>query len=65
MTTFIALLVLTAVVALLVSYARHDRFAGPASSAHPIDELGPSRTAATSSPAPEPFRRAQSVFCLT
>ena len=41
MNTIIALLVLTAVVALLVSYARHDRFAGHASSTHPVDELGP------------------------
>jgi hypothetical protein len=41
MTTFIALLLLAAVVALLVSYARHDRFAGPAATAHPIDDLGP------------------------
>jgi hypothetical protein len=41
MNTIIALLVLTAVVSLLVSYARHDRFAGPASTAHPVDDLGP------------------------
>ena len=41
MNTFIALLVLAAVVALLVNYARHDRFAGPASTTHPIDDLGP------------------------
>jgi len=41
MNTIIALIALAAVVALLVSYARHDRFAGPASSAHPIDDLGP------------------------
>ena len=40
MNTFIALLVLAAAVALLVSYARHDRFAGPSSTAHPFDELG-------------------------
>jgi hypothetical protein len=40
MTSFIALLLLAAVVALLVSYARHDRFAGPAATAHPIDDLG-------------------------
>ena len=26
---------------LLVSYARHDRFAGPSSTTHPIDDLGP------------------------
>jgi hypothetical protein len=40
MTTILIVLVLTAVAALLVSYARHDRFAGPASSTHPFDELG-------------------------
>ena len=40
MTTILALIVLTALAALLVSYARHDRFAGPASSTHPFDELG-------------------------
>ena len=40
MNTIIILLVLTAVAALLVSYARHDRFAGPSSTAHPFDELG-------------------------
>ena len=41
MNTIIALLLLAAVVVLLVNYARHDRFAGPASTAHPIDDLGP------------------------
>lgn len=41
MNTIIALLVLAAAIALLVSYARHDRFAGHASSAHPVDDLGP------------------------
>ena len=41
MNTIIILVALAAVVALLVSYARHDRFAGPASSSHPIDDLGP------------------------
>ena len=40
MTTFILLLAIASLVALLVSYARHDRFAGPASSSHPFDELG-------------------------
>lgn len=40
MTTFILILALTALVTLLVSYARHDRFAGPASSHHAFDELG-------------------------
>jgi hypothetical protein len=41
MTTILALLVLAAAVELLVGYARHDRFAGPASTAHPVDDLGP------------------------
>jgi hypothetical protein len=41
MNTIIAVIVLAALVAALVSYARHDRFAGPASSAHPVDDLGP------------------------
>ena len=40
MTTILFLLVLSAATALLVSYARHDRVAGPAASAHPYDELG-------------------------
>lgn len=41
MSIFIVILALTALTGLLVSYARHDRFAGPASSSHPFDELGP------------------------
>lgn len=41
MNTILAILVLTAIAALLVTYARHDRFAGPASMAHPVDDLGP------------------------
>ena len=41
MSTFLVLLILTALTALLVSYARHDRFAGPSSTSHPFDELGP------------------------
>ena len=40
MTTIIALIVLTAFASLLVSYARHDRFAGPSSTTHAFDELG-------------------------
>ena len=40
MTTFIALVALVALASLLVSYARHDRFAGPSSTSHPFDELG-------------------------
>ncbi|MDZ5661915.1 hypothetical protein HN031_16995 [Nocardioides sp. zg-1308] len=40
MNTIIVLLVLAALVSLLVSYARHDRFAGPSSTSHPFDELG-------------------------
>ena len=41
MNTILFILVLTAALMLLVSYARHDRFAGPSSTAHPFDELGP------------------------
>lgn len=41
MNTIIALLVLAAAISALVSYARHDRFAGPASASHPVDDLGP------------------------
>jgi hypothetical protein len=41
MTTILTLLVLAALTAVLVAYARHDRFAGPASTSHPLDELGP------------------------
>ena len=41
MNTILILLALTALTALLVAYARHDRFAGPASTSHPFDELGP------------------------
>jgi hypothetical protein len=41
MNTITVLLVLATAIALLVSYARHDRFAGRASSAHPVDDLGP------------------------
>ena len=41
MNTILVLLVLSAVTALLVTYARHDRVAGPASTSHPLDELGP------------------------
>ena len=40
MTTVLALIALVALASLLVSYARHDRFAGPTSTAHPFDELG-------------------------
>jgi len=40
MTTFLALIALIALASLLVSYARHDRFAGPSSTSHPFDELG-------------------------
>ena len=40
MTTLIALVALVALASLLVSYARHDRFAGPSSTTHPLDELG-------------------------
>lgn len=41
MNTILALLVLTAFAAILVAYARHDRFAGPASTFHRLDDLGP------------------------
>jgi hypothetical protein len=41
MNTILVLLVLTAVTALLVAYTRHDRFAGPSSTTHPLDDLGP------------------------
>ena len=41
MTTILLLPVLAALFALLVTYARHDHFAGPSSSSHPFDDLGP------------------------
>lgn len=41
MNTILTLLLLAAIAAVLVPYARHDRFAGPASTTHPFDELGP------------------------
>lgn len=41
MTTALLLLVLIALASLLVSFARHDRFAGPSSVTHPVDDLGP------------------------
>ncbi|WP_167735975.1 hypothetical protein [Nocardioides sp. 503] len=41
MTTALILLVLLAGLAALVSYARHDRFAGPANTSEHHDELGP------------------------
>lgn len=41
MTTFLFILVTIAVAALLVSYARHDLFAGPGTRADDHDELGP------------------------
>ena len=40
MTTVLMLLLLLAGLAALVSYARHDRFAGPANVAEKHDELG-------------------------
>jgi hypothetical protein len=40
MTTILAVLVLTAIAAVLVTYARHDRFAGPSSTTHHLDDLG-------------------------
>ena len=41
MTTLIVLLAFLALAALLVRYARHDHFAGPANLADDHDELGP------------------------
>lgn len=40
MNTIVGLLVLTVLFSALVSYAHHDRFAGPSSTTHPIDDLG-------------------------
>ena len=40
MNDILLILGLVALTALLVAYARHDRFAGPASTAHPFDDLG-------------------------
>ena len=40
MNTIVALLVLTALFTVLVSYVRHDRFAGPSSTTHRFDDLG-------------------------
>lgn len=41
MTTILLALALVAAAVLLVGYARHDRFAGPSSTTHPLDDLGP------------------------
>jgi hypothetical protein len=41
MTTFAFILIATAIAALLVNYARHDRFAGAATRADDHDDLGP------------------------
>ncbi|UUZ58864.1 hypothetical protein [Nocardioides sp. B-3] len=41
MTTILFILVATAIAAYLVSYARHDLFAGAATHADDHDELGP------------------------
>lgn len=41
MTTLLALVALSALVPLLAGYARHDRFAGPGTTAHHVDDLGP------------------------
>ena len=38
MTTIVLLLTIAVLAAALVSYARHDRFAGPSSTTHPFDE---------------------------
>lgn len=41
MTTILLITVLAALFALLVTYARHDHFAGPANATACIDDLGP------------------------
>lgn len=41
MTIIIFILIATVIAALLVRYARHDHFAGPANRADDHDELGP------------------------
>ena len=41
MNTIIVLLALVALAGLLVSYVRHDRFAGPAATHPLLDDLGP------------------------
>jgi hypothetical protein len=41
MSAFLLILALAALAALLVSYVRHDRFAGPAATSHLVDDLGP------------------------
>jgi hypothetical protein len=40
MNTILALLVLTVLASALVGYVRHDRYAGPSSTTHPVDDLG-------------------------
>lgn len=41
MTTLLVLLAVASGLALLVSYARHDHFAGPANATACLDDLGP------------------------
>ena len=41
MTSFALIIVLSTLATLLVSYARHDLFAGPSTHADDHDELGP------------------------
>ena len=41
MTTILLITVLAALFALLVTYARHDHFAGPANATASLDDLGP------------------------
>lgn len=41
MTTILLIIALTVLFALLVRYARHDHFAGPANAALCLDDLGP------------------------
>ncbi|GAA1930542.1 hypothetical protein [Nocardioides hwasunensis] len=40
MATILALMILIAAASALVHYARHDRFAGPASTHRELDDLG-------------------------
>ena len=41
MTTILLITLLAALFALLVSYARHDHFGGPANASTLLDDLGP------------------------
>ena len=41
MTTILLITLIAALLALLVTYARHDHFAGPANATACLDDLGP------------------------